>query len=138
MGFFSSIRNLFQAKTDQPDAVEPAQQVQAAQTEQEHTAEPVSDDVTISDIDAGHKIHAPHAEQAQAEQTPVPPVAMAASPQQAPANEQEATPLAQEQPGLFASAEYKAMTATLRGAEPRLSAWLEVVLQGVTQADALL
>ena len=142
MGFFSSIRNLFQTKTDQPSADAPDQDVQAAQaaTEQAGGHEPdVSSGAEATSSSAEHIAQAP----AQPEQAPVnSEQAEQAEPEQAPVNPQQApdlsTQTAPEPQGMFATAEYKAMTAALRGTEPRLSAWLEVVLQGVTQADTLL
>jgi fused signal recognition particle receptor len=55
------------------------------------------------------------------------------------AAEAEANLVAQEQPALSGADDAdSAMTLRLRSAEPRLSAWLAIILEGVSEADELL
>ncbi len=143
MGFFSSIRNLFR---DEPKPESPG----AAETQGSHPGESAAPQAPPLPAEPAYSppfqtttdpwpLLPPPGEAVQ--ETPP---ALRQPEDPLPAKIEQAAPFASEQAktppaqGSPLTPEQTAMALALREAEPRLSAWLAVVLEGVERADSLL
>ena len=131
MGFFSSIRKIFTGEPRPAQKAEDAPENELVPTVDEQ-AEPApaseeeqSSPVTAEDTQSAAK----PTRRDQGHYTP-------AQAPQAPPEPSTIPQTSQDTPSM--TAEQTSMTLALRQAEPRLSAWLAVVLEGVTKADDLL
>ncbi len=137
MGFFSSIRKIFRSDAP-PDAQEATPSIEAIEEAPESipavppaTAEAVAPEAP--------SVASPAAAEPMAAVTPEP--SPAAAPAAAPTVAPTVAPLGSVESPLPAqprSPEEISLTLALRQAEPKLSAWLAVALQGVTRSGDLL
>lgn len=128
MGFFSAVKKLFGG------GAAPEPETTAGAAAQQTPAAPVSAEPSPA-VGEEEREAAPQPEEA------APPAAQAGEPAaQAPAAEQAAAAASAPVPPSAPAddAETQALTLRLRQAEPRLSAWLDIVLDGVETADDLL
>ena len=137
MGFFSSIRKFFGGETPSGQQPEPRRDVDLTPAEAEDQPAGAGPEAGRPSPVAPETAARPPAASAPARPAHIPPSApQAAAAPGVPGPAVSATASQPAAPSL--TPEQTVMTLALRQAEPRLSAWLAVVLDGVQKADALL
>ena len=128
MGFFSAVKKFF---TGGSSAEEKKQEQQVAEAQ----AEAVSESAEASDTPAESEEPAPEQDTADKE-TPTEPADAVPAEESVPAEEPAEKPASASGPA--SDPEEEALALALRQADPKLSAWLAVILDGVEEADDLL